>query len=43
MCIGGIQLFLCSFYPFFQVLDVYREHSDLSLLTSSYFSGVGCV
>ena len=43
MCIGSIQIFLCPFYPIFQVLDVYREHSDLSLLILSYFSGVGCV
>ena len=40
MCIGGIQIILCSFYPIFQVLDVYRGHSDHSLLILSYFSGV---
>ena len=40
MCIGGIQIILCPFYPILQVLYVYREHSDLSLLISTYFSGV---
>ena len=40
MCIGSIQIFPCSLHHIFQVLDVYREHSDLSLLTLSNCSGV---
>ena len=40
MCIGSIQIFPCSLHHIFQVLDVYREHSDLSLLTSSNLSCV---